>query len=114
MHICLVWGLKKVKSESRLYIRKVNSDILIVSLYIDDLLVTGSNQCLMVKFKAEMEEVFEMTDLGDMSYFLRMEVHQNQHEIFICQQKYAKETQKVQDGGMQAHSNTYESKRKVL
>ena len=45
----------------------------------------------MDKFKAEMEEVFEMTNLGDMSYFLRMEVHQNQHEIFICEQKYANE-----------------------
>ena len=32
-----------------------------------------------------------MKDLGDMSYFLGMEVHQNQHEIFIYQQKYAKE-----------------------
>ncbi|RVW50050.1 Retrovirus-related Pol polyprotein from transposon RE2 [Vitis vinifera] len=31
------------------------------------------NQCLMDKFKAEMEEVFEMTYLGDMSYFLGME-----------------------------------------
>ncbi|WKA12871.1 hypothetical protein VitviT2T_030219 [Vitis vinifera] len=84
-------GFKKSQSESTLYIRKINVDILIISLYVDDLLVIGSNQCLMDKFKAEMEKVFEMTDLGDMSYFLRMEVHQNQHEIFICQQKYAKE-----------------------
>ncbi|RVW99438.1 putative mitochondrial protein [Vitis vinifera] len=45
----------------------------------------------MDKFKAEMEEVFEITDLGDMSYFLGMEVHQNQHEIFIYKQKHAKE-----------------------
>ena len=45
----------------------------------------------MDKFKAKMEKVFEMTDLGDMSYLLGMEVHQNQHEKFICQQKYAKE-----------------------
>ena len=44
----------------------------------------------MDKFKAKMDEVFEMTDLGDMSYFLGMEVYQNQHKIFICQQKYAK------------------------
>ena len=84
-------GFKKSQSESTLYIRKINADILIISLYVDDLLVTGSNQCLMDKFKAAMEKVFEMTDLGDMYYFLGMEVHQNQHEIFICQQKYAKE-----------------------
>ena len=68
-------GFKKSQSESTLYIRKINADILIISLYVDDLLVTGSNQCLMDKFKAEMEEVFEMTDLEEMSYFLGMEVH---------------------------------------
>nr|CAN62530.1 hypothetical protein VITISV_029281 [Vitis vinifera] len=84
-------GFKKSQSESTLYIRKINAGRLIISLYIDDLLVTGSNQYLMDKFKDEMEEVFEMTDLGDMSYFLGMEVHHNQHEIFICQQQYAKE-----------------------
>ena len=70
-------GFKKSQSESTLYIRKINVGRLIISLYIDDLLVTGSNQYLMDKFKDEMEEVFEMTDLGDMSYFLGMEVHQN-------------------------------------
>ena len=84
-------GFKKSQSESTLYIRKFNADILIISLYVDDLIVTGSNQCLMDKFKAKMEELFEMTDLRDMSYFLGMEVHHNQHEIFICQYKYAKE-----------------------
>ena len=84
-------GFKKSQSESTFYIRKINAGILIISLCIDNLLVIGSNQCLMDKFKAKMEKVFEMTDLGDMYYFLGMEVHQNQHEIFICQQKYAKE-----------------------
>ena len=66
-------GFKKSQSESTLYIRKINTGILIISLYVDDLLVTGNNQCLMDKFKVEME-VFEMTDLGDMSYFIGMEV----------------------------------------
>jgi len=38
-----------------------------------------------------MMKVFEMTDLGEMSYFLGMEVQQNQRGIFISQQIYAKE-----------------------
>jgi hypothetical protein len=63
----------------------------VVSLYVDDLFVTGNNPSMINKFKAEMMKVFEMTDLGEMSYFLRMEVQQNQHGIFTCQQKYAKE-----------------------
>ncbi|OMO51785.1 Integrase, catalytic core [Corchorus capsularis] len=46
---------------------------------------------LVEKFKEEMEKVFEMSDLGEMSYFLGMEVTQNQQGIFIGQQKFAKE-----------------------
>ena len=46
---------------------------------------------LVNKFKAEMKQVLEMTDLGEMTYFLGKEVHQQQHDIFICQKKYAKE-----------------------
>ncbi|XP_047167621.1 secreted RxLR effector protein 161-like [Vigna umbellata] len=38
-----------------------------------------------------MIKVFEMTDLGVMSYFLGMEIKQGQGEIFICRKKYAKE-----------------------
>ncbi|XP_022717658.1 uncharacterized protein LOC111276110 [Durio zibethinus] len=45
----------------------------------------------MKKFKQEMMEFFEMTDLGLMNFFLGMEIKQNEHEVFICQKKYAKE-----------------------
>ncbi|GAA0144242.1 transmembrane signal receptor [Lithospermum erythrorhizon] len=38
-----------------------------------------------------MMQVFEMSDLGEMSYFLGIEIKQRQNEVFICQEKYAKE-----------------------
>ena len=38
-----------------------------------------------------MLKVFEMTDLGLMSYFLGMEVKQSHEGVFICQKKYARE-----------------------
>ena len=34
---------------------------------------------------------FEMTDIGLMPYFLGIEVNQTDHEIFISQQKYARD-----------------------
>ena len=67
----LTLGFHKSLSEFILYIKEVEEDILIVSLFIDDLLVTGSNMEFANKFKAEMEEVFEMIDLGEMSLLLR-------------------------------------------
>ena len=65
----LTLGFHKSLSEFTLYIKKIEEDILIVSL------VIGSNAGFVNKFKAEMEQVFEMIDLGEMSYFLGMKVH---------------------------------------
>ena len=50
--------------------------------------MTGSKIELIQMFKDEMEKIFEMTDLGVMKYFLRMEVLQSSDGIFICQKKY--------------------------
>ena len=87
-------GFKKSLSESTLYVKIVNDDIIVISLYVDDLLVTGSKPILVNQFKEQMKQVFEMTDLGEMSYFLGMEVIQSQQEIFISQHKYARDVLK--------------------
>jgi hypothetical protein len=84
-------GFAKSFSKSTLYVKQNGAIILIISLYVDDLLVTGNNISLVEKFKQEMMEVFEMTDLGLMTFFLGMEIKQDEHEEFICQKKYAKE-----------------------
>ena len=71
-------------SEFALYIKKIEEKILIVSLYVDDFLVTGSNMEFVNKFRVEMEHVFEMTAQDEMSYFLGMGVHQKKNGVFIC------------------------------
>jgi hypothetical protein len=76
---------KKSLSESTLYIRNLNSNYIVVSLYVDDLFVTENNPRMIDQFKVEMMKVFEMTDLDEMFYFLGIEVQQNQHGIFIGQ-----------------------------
>ena len=58
-------------SEPTLYIKsRGNGDMLIISLYVDDLIYTGSSRELIVEFKNNMIKKFEMTDLGMMIYFL--------------------------------------------
>jgi hypothetical protein len=71
--------------------KRINDDVLIISLYVDDLLVTRSNTVQVAEFKLNMMQVFEMTDLGLMNFFLGMEIMQNREEIFIYQKKYSKE-----------------------
>ena len=90
----LQFGFDKSISEPTLYVKQAGCDLIIISLYVDDLFVTESNSTLVEKFKYEMNNAFEMTDLGEMTYFLGMEIHQTQQGIFICQRKYAMEVLK--------------------
>ena len=64
---------------------------LIVSLYVDDLLVIGNASDSLNKFKQELQAEFEMSDLGEMNFFLGMEFSQFDAGIFISQKKYALE-----------------------
>ena len=67
-----------------LYLKQNDDGLqLVVSLYVDDMLVTGSNVKLLADFKMEMQDVFEMFDLGIMNYFLGMEIYQCSSGIFI-------------------------------
>ena len=83
-------GFKKSPNEATLYIKVEGPDILILSLYVDDLIVTGSNLSMITKFKQQMMKMFKMTDLGLMNYFLGMEIDQSKEGIFICQERYAR------------------------
>jgi len=78
-------GFVKSLSKATLYVKHKEKNFLIVSLYVDDLLVTGDDTRLVEEFKQEMMQIFEMTDLGLMSYFLGIEIKQNEDDVFICQ-----------------------------
>ena len=85
-------GFTKSQNEETLFL-KVNDqgNILIVSVYVDDLIYTGSDLTMMMEFKRSMQQEFNMTDLGKMRYFLGLEVHQMSTGIHISQAKYARE-----------------------
>ena len=82
---------EKCCSNHTLFTKKEGGNILIVSLYVDDLIFTGDNRSMCDKFKSSMMREFDMSDLGMMKYFLGIEVIQNEVGIFICQRKYARE-----------------------
>ena len=42
------------------------------------------------EFKEDMMKKYEMNDLGLLHYFLGIEIHQKEENVFICQNKYAK------------------------
>lgn len=83
-------GFKRSFSEPTLYVKKEGDETLrIISLYVDDLLVTGGIDVMLTNFKDKIRSMFEMSNLGEMSYLLGMEVSQTQQGIFISQKAFA-------------------------
>ncbi|RDY08060.1 hypothetical protein CR513_07755, partial [Mucuna pruriens] len=65
--------------------------------YVDDLLVTDTNEKLIIEFKAKMFQVFEMIDLGLMSFFLgegEMEVKQDCNSLYMPKEVCKRDSQK--------------------
>lgn len=54
--------------------------MILLCLYVDDLLVTGSSNKTIIEFKEFMKDEFEMTDLGKLSYFMSMEFAETEED----------------------------------
>ena len=81
-------GFEKSLNEATLYVKKVEDHILIVSVYVDDLLITGNMEKMVAEFKMNMKNKFEMNELGLLSYFLGMEIMQTKLRCFLCQRNF--------------------------
>jgi hypothetical protein len=62
---------------------------MIVGMYVDDLVITGTNRGDIGKFKKEMSIAFKMSDLGVLRYYLSIEVEQTSIGINLSQGAYA-------------------------
>lgn len=60
-----------------------------MGVYVDDLIITGSSDSEIAKFKSQMMDLFKMSDLGLLSYYLGVEVAQGPNGITLCQAAYA-------------------------
>jgi hypothetical protein len=54
-----------------------------VGVYVDDLIIIGSKDEDVEAFKAEMKAAFQMSDLGPLSFYLGIEVHQDSTGIML-------------------------------
>ena len=87
---CLIsLGFTKSNYEQSLYLKRSDANTLIVGVYVDDLIVTGSSSTVIETFKAEMTLEFDMSNLGSLSSYLGIEVKQGKKFIFLSQMAYA-------------------------
>ncbi|XP_070037097.1 uncharacterized mitochondrial protein AtMg00810-like [Nicotiana tomentosiformis] len=66
-------------------------DVVIVLVYVDDLLITGSNIGLIDEAKGVLHKNFKLKDLGELRYFLGIEVLRSKSGVILNQMKYVLE-----------------------
>nr|GEX39315.1 hypothetical protein [Tanacetum cinerariifolium] len=84
-------GFSKGSIDPTLFITKHGEDILLVQIYVDDIIFGFTNSKLSKRYEKLMHSKFEMSMIGELKFFLGIQINQSPCGIFINQAKYAQE-----------------------
>ncbi|GJV66996.1 retrovirus-related pol polyprotein from transposon TNT 1-94 [Tanacetum coccineum] len=82
-------GFTKGIIDPTLFTRRHGEDILLVQVYVDDIIFGSTNPDFSKCFANLMKNNFEMSMMGELKFFLGLQVHQSPRGIFISQSQYA-------------------------
>ncbi|GKC06553.1 putative ribonuclease H-like domain-containing protein, partial [Tanacetum coccineum] len=81
-------GFQRGKIDKTLFIRRDKGDILLVQVYVDDIIFGSTKKSLCTEFEKMMHKKFQMSSMGELTFFLGLQVKQKEDGIFISQDKY--------------------------
>nr|GFA24861.1 putative ribonuclease H-like domain-containing protein [Tanacetum cinerariifolium] len=84
-------GFHRRQIDQTLFIKKQKGDILLMQIYVDDIIFGATNKDLCKSFEKLMKDMFQMSSMGELTFFLGLQVKQKEDEIFINQDKYVAE-----------------------
>ncbi|PRQ23920.1 putative RNA-directed DNA polymerase [Rosa chinensis] len=93
-------GFKFSYANPSLFVKVSGSSRVYLLLYVDDIIITGDSEDLISEVKAALQAEFDMKDLGDLHFFLGLEIKYIKDGIFLSQHKYTKDL--IHKAGMDA------------
>ncbi|KAJ9556900.1 hypothetical protein OSB04_011514 [Centaurea solstitialis] len=90
-------GFVRGKIDSTLFLKKYPKHILLVQIYVDDIIFASTNPKLCEKFELLMKSEYKMSMMGELTFFLGLQIKQSEKGIFINQGKYVHEMLKKFD-----------------
>nr|GEW13183.1 uncharacterized mitochondrial protein AtMg00810-like [Tanacetum cinerariifolium] len=81
-------GFQKGSIDTTLFIKKKGKHIMLIQIYVDDIIFGSMNLKYCTKFSDLMVKRFEMSMMGEMKFFLRLQINQFSNGIFINQSNY--------------------------
>ena len=99
-------GFKRGFVDTTLFIRNDKNYFVVAQIYVDDIVFSATNDSLAKSFADEMKKMFEKSVVGEMTYFLGLQVKQIDSGIYINQAKYARNLLKRFGLEKAAHAKT--------
>ncbi|GJW93040.1 putative ribonuclease H-like domain-containing protein [Tanacetum coccineum] len=84
-------GFERGKIDQTLFIKRHKGHILLVQIYVDDIIFGSTKKELCDEFEKLMKDKFQMSSMGELTFFLGLQVQQKKKGIFISQDKYVHE-----------------------
>ncbi|GJV94994.1 putative ribonuclease H-like domain-containing protein [Tanacetum coccineum] len=84
-------GFQRGKIDQTLFIKRQKGHILLVQIYVDDIIFGSTKKELCDEFEKLMKDKFQMSSMGELTFFLGLHVQQKKKGIFISQDKYVNE-----------------------
>jgi len=81
-------GYKQCNGDHTVFYRHSGRRITILAVYVDDIIITGDDEVEVKRLKENLSKEFEVKDLGQLRYFLGIEVARSQKGILLTQRKY--------------------------
>nr|GEW45592.1 putative ribonuclease H-like domain-containing protein [Tanacetum cinerariifolium] len=81
-------GSQRRKIDQNLFIKKQKGDIFLVQVYVDDIIFGSTNKELCKAFEKLLKDKFQMSLMGELTFFLGLQVKQKDDGIFVSQDKY--------------------------
>ena len=85
------------KADSTLFTQKVEKDLFVYQIYVDDIIFGSTNKKFCEEFSRIMTKRFEMSMMGELKFFLGFQIKQLKEATFICQTKYTSDMLKKFD-----------------
>ncbi|GLJ58266.1 hypothetical protein SUGI_1428590 [Cryptomeria japonica] len=87
-------GFQRTSEDSNIYLKSEGDKILVSEVFVDDV-IFGGNDDMRDDFANEMKTEFEMSLVGEIKFFINLQIQQMKSGIFITQSKYVKEVLKT-------------------
>ncbi|GJU38671.1 putative ribonuclease H-like domain-containing protein [Tanacetum coccineum] len=84
-------GFQRGNIDQTLFIKRQKGHILLVHIYVDDIIFRSTKKELCDEFEKLMKDKFQMSSMGELTFFLGLQVQQEKKGIFISQDKYVHE-----------------------